>query len=434
MDILLKGGHIIDPANKIDGESDLLIKEDKIAGVGKNLKANAAKTIDCKGRIVFPGLIDMHAHLRQPGREDEETFITGGRAALKGGFTSVLCMANTSPAIDNKGMVEYVYSESKKTDLAGIFTVGAVTKNLEGKELTEIGQIYEAGAKALSDDGKPIMNAETMRRALEYSKMFGLTIISHCEDLNLSGNGVMNEGLISTKLGLRGVPRASEIVMVNRDIELAQLTASRVHIAHVSTKESVEAIRQAKKKGIKVTCETCPHYFTLTEEAVLGFNTNAKVNPPLRTKEDVEAIKKGLSDGTIDAIATDHAPHSEEEKDVEFDFAASGMIGLETALSLVYSGLIKGKIISWSQAVEKMSFNPAVILRLKDKGSLKTGCDADVTVFDPEAGWMVDAKKLESKSKNTPFIGVKLTGAVTLAVVGGKIKYENGKFVKGGES
>lgn len=428
MEILLKGGHVVDPSADLDSAADILIKGEKIADAGKNLKASGAKMIDCKGKIVLPGLIDMHTHFRQPGREDEETFITGGRAALRGGFTSVLCMANTSPSIDNKGVVEYIYAESKKTGLANIYTVGAVTKSLEGKELTEIGQIYEAGAKALSDDGKPVMNAELMRRALEYAKMFGLPIISHCEDLDLSRNGVMNEGFISTRMGLKGVPRAAETVMIMRDIELAQLTDSRVHIAHVSTKESVELIRQAKKKKINVTCETCPHYFTLTEEAVLGFNTNAKVNPPLRTKEDLEAVKKGLSDGTIDAIATDHAPHAEEEKDVEFDFAASGMVGLETALSLVYSELVKKGVLTWSGVAEKMSLNPARILGLGGKGSLKAGCDADITVFDPESNWVVEAKGLESKSKNTPFMGMRLDGSAVLVIVGGMIKFDGGKY------
>jgi len=428
MEILLKGGHVVDPSAGLDSAADILIKSEKIADAGKNLKASGARTIDCKGKIVLPGLIDMHTHFRQPGREDEETFITGGRAALKGGFTSVLCMANTSPPIDNKGVVEYIYAESKKTGLANIYTVGAVTKGLEGKELTEIGQIYEAGAKALSDDGKPVMNAELMRRALEYAKMFDLPIISHCEDLDLSRNGVMNEGFISTRMGLKGVPRAAEIVMIMRDIELAQLTGSRVHIAHVSTKESVELIRQAKKNKINVTCETCPHYFTLTEEAVLGFNTNAKVNPPLRTKEDLEAVKKGLSDGTIDAIATDHAPHAEEEKDVEFDFAASGMVGLETALSLVYSGLVKKGFLTWSGVAEKMSLNPARILGLEGKGSLKAGCDADITVFDPESNWVVEAKGLESKSKNTPFMGMRLDGSAALVIVGGMIKFDGVKY------
>ncbi len=428
MDIILKGGHVVDPANNVDSGSDVLIKGDKIAQVGKNIKANGAKTIDCKGKLVFPGLIDMHTHLRQPGREDEETVLTGSRAALKGGFTSLLCMANTSPVIDNKGVVEYIRVEASRAGLINVYPAAAVTKGLEGKELTEIGQIAEAGAKALSDDGKPIMNAEILRRALEYAKMFGLLIISHCEDTNLSRNGVMNEGFISTKLGLKGIPRASETVMVMRDIELAGLTGGKLHIAHISAKESVEAVREAKKRGIGVTCETCPHYFTLTEEAVLGFNTKAKVNPPLKTKEDVASVKKGLSDGTIDAISTDHAPHSVEEKDVEFDFAASGMIGLEFALSLANTELINNKILDWSGLVKKMSVNPAKILSLHGKGSLAAGSDADITVFDPSAEWIVDEKRIESKSKNTPLAGRKMVGAVLVTIVGGKIKYENGKF------
>ncbi|MDD5546208.1 MAG: dihydroorotase [Candidatus Omnitrophica bacterium] len=428
MDIILKGGYVVDPANDLNSEADVLIKGDKIAQVGKNIKSNGAKSIDCKGKLVFPGLIDMHVHLRQPGREDEETFVTGSRAALKGGFTSVLCMANTNPVIDNKGVVEYILSEASKTGLINIYPAAAVTKGLEGKELTEIGQIAEAGAKALSDDGKPVMNAEILRRALEYAKMFGLPVISHCEDANLSKNGVMNEGFISTKLGLKGIPRASEVVMVMRDIELAGLTGAKLHIAHVSAKESVEAVREAKKRGIKVTCETCPHYFTLTEEAALGFNTKAKVNPPLRAKEDLAAIKKGLSDGTIDVISTDHAPHSVEEKDVEFDFAANGMIGLEFALSLANTELVKNRTLDWSGLVSKMSANPSAILGLKGKGSLAAGSDADVTVFDPAAEWIVEEKHLESKSKNTPLAGRKMGGTVLVTIVGGKIKYENGKF------
>lgn len=428
MDILLKGGRMIDPANGTDTTADILISGGKIAQAGKEIKASGAKQVDCKGKVVLPGLIDVHTHFRQPGREDEETFVTGSRAALKGGFTSVLCMANTNPVIDNKGVVEYVYSEAAKAGLINIYTAAAVTKNLEGKELTEIGQIAAAGAKALSDDGKPVMNAEILRRAMEYAKMFGLPVISHCEDANLSRNGVMNEGALSTRLGLKGIPRASETVMVIRDIEIAQLTGAKLHIAHVSAKESVEALRQAKKRKVKVTCETCPHYFTLTEEAVLGYNTGAKVNPPLRAKEDVEAVKKGLSDGTIDIISTDHAPHSAEEKDVEFDFASAGMIGLEFAMSLVNSELVKGGVLGWKEVAQKMSMNPAALLGLEGKGSLSEGSDADITVFDPGAEWTVEAGRIESKSKNTPLIGKKLSGLAVITMVGGKIKYENGKF------
>ena len=428
MDILLKGGRMIDPANGTDTTADILISGGKIAQAGKDIKAAGAKQVDCKGKVVLPGLIDVHTHFRQPGREDEETFVTGSRAALKGGFTSVLCMANTNPVIDNKGVVEYVYAEAAKAGLINIYTAAAVTKNLEGKELTEIGQIAAAGAKALSDDGKPVMNAEILRRAMEYAKMFGLPVISHCEDTNLSRNGVMNEGALSTRLGLKGIPRASETVMVIRDIEIAQLTGAKLHIAHVSAKESVEALRQAKKRKIKVTCETCPHYFTLTEETVLGYNTGAKVNPPLRTKEDVEAVKKGLSDGTIDIISTDHAPHSAEEKDVEFDFASAGMIGLEFAASLVNSELVNGGVLGWKEAAQKMSMNPAALLGLKGKGSLSEGSDADITVFDPGAEWTVEAGRIESKSKNTPLIGKKLSGLAVITIVGGKIRYENGKF------
>ncbi|MDD5269916.1 MAG: dihydroorotase [Candidatus Omnitrophica bacterium] len=428
MDILLKGGRVVDPASGTDTTADILIKGGKIAQAGREIKAAGARQVDCKGRIVLPGLIDVHTHFRQPGREDEETFVTGSRAALKGGFTSVLCMANTNPVIDNKGLVEYVYAEADKAGLINIYTAAAVTKGLEGKELTEIGQMAAAGARALSDDGKPVMNAEILRRAMEYAKMFGLPVISHCEDANLSKNGVMNEGALSTRLGLKGIPRASETVMAIRDVEIAQLTGAKLHIAHVSAKESIEALRQAKKRKVKVTCETCPHYFTLTEEAVLGYNTGAKVNPPLRTKEDVEAVKEGLSDGTIDIISTDHAPHSAEEKDVEFDFASTGMIGLEFAVSLVNSELVKGGVLGWKEVAQKMSVNPAALLGLKGKGSLSEGSDADVTVFDPGAEWTVEAARIESKSKNTPLIGKKLSGLAVITIVGGKIRYENGKF------
>lgn len=423
MEILLKGGYVVDPSIGLKSTADVFVKDGKIAAVGKNVKTAGCKKIDCKGKIILPGLIDMHTHLRQPGREDEETFFTASRAALKGGWTSLLAMANTSPAVDNEGVVEYIYSQARKTGLVNIYTAGAVTKGLEGKELTEIGALYEAGVRALSDDGRPVSNAETMRRALEYAKMFGLPIISHCEETALSAAGVMNEGFLSTKMGLKGIPRVAEAIMVMRDVELAQLTGAAVHIAHVSTRESVDFIRQAKKKKIKVTCETCPHYFTLTENAVEGFNTSAKVNPPLRAQEDIEAIKKALCDGTIDVIATDHAPHTRQEKDVEFDHAASGMIGLETALSLVYTELVKKEVLTLSQMAEKMSLNPSRILGLKTKGSLKAGCDADITVFDPQKNWIVDINNLESKSKNTPFIGMKLSGVAALVIVGGQIKF-----------
>ncbi len=428
MDVILKNGRVVDPANSMDTEADILVKAGKIAQVGKGLKVQDARQVDCKGKVVLPGLIDSHTHFRQPGREDEEDFVTGSRAALKGGFTSVLCMANTNPVVDNKGVVEYICSEAAKAGLINIYTVAAVTKGLEGKELTETAQISAAGAKALSDDGKPVINPEILRRAMEYAKMFNLPVISHCEDPFLSRNGVMNEGLLSTRMGLKGIPRAAETVMVARDIEIARLSGARLHIAHVSTKESVEAVRQAKKRKIAVTCETCPHYFVLTEEAVSEYNTNAKVNPPLRTQEDVEAIKKGLSDGTIDIISTDHAPHSAEEKDVEFDFAATGMIGLEFAASLSYMELVKKNVLDWKGFAEKLSINPSRLLSLKNKGSLSEGADADITVFDPSGTRKVEISSIESKSKNTPLLGRELAGTAAIVIVGGKIKYENGKF------
>lgn len=427
MSILIKGGYIVDPGNRREGHSDILIEKGKIVSIDKELKVSADKLIDARNKFIFPGLIDMHCHLREPGREDEETLLSGARAGIKGGFTALCCMPNTEPAIDNQGVVEYIYTESRKINLIDIYPVGAITKRREGKELTEIGSLKKAGVVAISDDGNCVMDSEIMRRAMEYSKMFDLLIISHCEDKNLSQDGLVNEGYVSSLLGLKGIPREAEIIMVARDIELARLTKSRLHIAHVSCKESVALVRKAKQEGIKVTCETCPHYFSLTEENVLGYNTNCKVNPPLRTAKDIEAIKEGLKDGTIDVIATDHAPHADFEKDVEFDRASFGIIGLETALGIALKELIETKTISISQLVEKMSVMPAKILGL-NKGRLSIGEDADLIILDLNKSWVVEKEKIISKSKNSPYLNWTLPGLIEYVIVGERLLLDKGSL------
>jgi len=425
MKILIKNGHVIDPANKIDAETDILIEEDAIREAAKNIKANNAEVIDAKGRIVAPGLVDMHSHLREPGREDEETLFTASRAAVKGGFTSVCAMPNTTPPCDNQGVVGFISSEGRRIGLCNIYVIGTITKGRHGAELSEIGELKAAGVVGLSDDGSSVDNSEIMRRALEYAGMFGLPIIAHCEDKNLSKDGVMNEGFISTLLGLRGMPAASESTRIARELELCAMTKGKLHIAHVSTKRSVELIRDAKKRGLNVTCETCPHYFTLTDEEVKvsGFDTNTKMNPPLRAKEDLESVKEGIKDRSIDCIATDHAPHTEDEKDTDFDSAPFGIIGLETALSLGIMELVDKKVLSWGALIESMSLNPARILGL-DKGTLSVGADADVVIIDPAREWRVSRETIESKSKNTPFMGRTLKGMAVTTITGGKIVYQ----------
>lgn len=424
MNILIKGGRVIDPVNNLDGIRDILIEDGRIAKVAKSIRATSAKVIQAEGKVVLPGLIDMHAHLRQPGREDEETLFSGSRSAARGGFTTVVCMANTTPAIDDQGVAEYIINESKRLGLVKILPAGAVTKELKGEQLTEIATLKEAGCIALSDDGRPISNSEIMRRALEYSRMFNIPIISHCEDPDLSAAGVIHEGYLATILGLSGIPDISESTMVARDLQLAEFTNGRLHFAHISTSKSVELIRQAKRRDIvNISCETCPHYFSLTSEAVKDFDTSTKVKPPLRPQQDVEEIKGGLSDGTIDVIATDHAPHTEAEKDVEFNAAPFGMIGLETALSLGLTELVEKKILTLAQLVEKMSANPAKILGIEG-GSLSVGGPADVIIFDPEGQWLVRKEEIVSKSKNSPFIGKTLKGVVEYTICQGKIVYQ----------
>jgi dihydroorotase len=419
MNILIKNGTVIDPANKVDEKLDLLVADGKIAKLGKpgSLHADGAQVIDASGRLVVPGLIDMHVHLREPGFEYKETIATGTAAAKAGGFTAVCCMPNTNPVNDNRSVTEFILSQAKNAS-AQVYPIGAITKGSKGEELAEMGELHAAGCFAVSDDGRPVMNASMMRRAMEYSKIFDMLIISHCEDTSLSGKGVMNEGLISTELGLRGIPRAAEDVMTARDLSLAELTKCRLHIAHVSTAGSVRMIRDAKARGVRVTAETCPHYFTLTDEAVRGYNTMAKMNPPLRTPEDVAAIKQGLKDGTLDVIVTDHAPHGMDEKSGEFDFAPFGIVGLETSLGLTLQ-LVQEGVLSLSVAIQKLTTNPASVMKLS-KGTLSIGAAADITIIDPDLAWTVDASQFKSKSKNTPFNGWKLKGKAVQTIVGRK--------------
>ncbi len=417
---LVKGGRVIDPANKINGILDIFISGGKIEKTGKDLNLKADEVIDAKDKIVSPGFVDMHVHLREPGREDEETVKTGSRSAVRGGFTSVLCMPNTEPAIDKAQVVKSFKDIIAKTALCNVFIAGAITEGRAGKKLTDFKKLKEEGAVAISDDGAPVCDEAVLQEALTRSMSSGLLLIEHCEDPEASAGGVMNKGFISTKIGLKGIPAKSEYEAVRRDLGLAKKTGARIHMAHVSSKESVDLIRRARKDGVKVTAETAPHYFTLTDEACAGYDTNTKMNPPLKTKEDVEGIKKGLADGTIDSIATDHAPHTDSEKDVEFDCAPFGIIGMETALSLAVAELIDKKILSWDELIAKLSMNPAKILGIAG-GNLSEGSPADITIIDPEKEYVFRKDSIESKSKNSPFIGWKLRGKVSAVLVRGSI-------------
>ena len=425
MNLLIKGGRVIDPSQNIDETMDLLVVGGIIMELGKGLKApSGAKTIDAAGLLVTPGLIDMHVHLRDPGLEYKEDMVSGTRAAAAGGFTSVACMPNTKPVNDNKAITSYIVTKAGKEALVNVFPVGAITQGSKGENLAEMGELKESGCVAVSDDGRPVVNAELMRRALEYAKGMGIMVISHAEELSLVGEGVMNEGFTATELGLKGIPWAAEDTAVARDVYLAEFTDSPLHIAHISTSGSVRIIRNAKARGVKVTCETAPHYFSLTDDAVRGYNTNAKMNPPLREAGDVAAIKAGLADGTIDAIATDHAPHHLDEKDLEFNLALNGIIGLETSLPLSLR-LVEEKVLELKVLIEKMSCNPAKILGI-ERGTLQAGATADITVIDPKREWQVEAEKLASKSKNSPWLGEKMKGCAAYTIVGGKIVHKRG--------
>ncbi|OGX24508.1 MAG: dihydroorotase [Omnitrophica WOR_2 bacterium GWF2_38_59] len=423
MSLLIKNATIVNATKKSSSEKDILIEKGVIAKIGKSIKADGMKIIDAKGKYVLPGLIDLHVHLREPGREDRETIESGSKAAAKGGFTTVVCMPNTNPVIDNCMIVEAISKESKRVGLINIIPAGAITKGQKGEELSDMFELKKAGCLAVTEDGKSVSNSGLMRYAMEYCKMVGLVVMDHCQDHNLLGSGVMNEGDISTELGLKGDPGVSETIVVARDIELARYLDSSIHLQHISLARSISLIRGAKKEGIKVTAEVCPHHFTLTEEAVRTFDTSTKVNPPLRTKEDVAAIKKALKDGTVDCISTDHAPHTYEDKESDFDHAPFGMIGLETALGLVVTELVNQKVLSWPQVVEKMSAAPARILGLVNKGKIEEGADADIVIIAPETEWEFKKEEIVSKSKNSPFIGRKLMGLVETTICGGKVVY-----------
>lgn len=427
MKILIKGGRVIDPRNNIDEVTDIFIDKGVISEIGTDhdLDGLDITVIDATGKIVAPGLVDMHCHLREPGFEYKEDIESGTKSAAMGGFTSIACMPNTNPVIDNEAVVEFIKSKAEKVGCVNVYPIGAISKGLEGKELAEIGEMKFAGVVAISDDGRPVVESGLMRRALEYASMFDVTVISHCEDMGLVGGGSMNEGYVSTALGLKGITRAAEEVMVSRDILIAEATNTAVHIAHVSTRGSVDWVRQAKKRGVKVTCETCPHYFTLTDKACEGFNTNAKMNPPLRTDDDVEAIKEGLRDGTIDAIATDHAPHHIDEKQCEFAVANNGIVGFETALGLGMTYLVKTGVLTINQLIEKMSANPADILGL-NKGSLSVDRPADVVIIDTDTEYTVNVNEFKSKSKNSPYDGFKLCGKADYTIVNGNITVNQG--------
>ncbi|MBI5484100.1 MAG: dihydroorotase [Deltaproteobacteria bacterium] len=420
MNLLIKGGRVIDPSQNMDEVLDVLVEKGLIKEIGKGLSApDSVKTIDASGKYVVPGLIDMHVHLRDPGLEYKEDIISGTRAAAAGGFTSICCMPNTKPVIDNKAIASYIINKARSEGFCNVFPIGSITYGLSGDRMSEMGELKEAGCVAVSDDGKPVNNSELMMRSLQYAAGIGIMLISHAEELELVGAGVMNEGYTSTELGLKGIPRVAEDIATAREVMLAEYTNSPVHIAHVSTRGAVRIIREAKARGVKVTCETAPHYFTLTDDAVRGYNTNAKMNPPLREADDVAAIKEGLKDGTIDAIATDHAPHHLDEKDVEFNEAMNGIIGLETSLSLSLK-LVEDGVLTVNQLIEKMSCNPSNILGL-GRGTIKSGSVADITLIDPAAEWTVEKEKLASKSKNSPFLGWKLKGAASATILAGVV-------------
>ncbi len=425
MSILIKGGRIIDPSRSFDKVGNILIEKGTIKSYPEDIKKlekdRAVKVIDAGGKIVAPGLVDLHVHLREPGYEHKETIRTGCESAAAGGFTSIVCMPNTNPINDNASVTEYIMLKARTEGVVNVFPLGAITKGENGETLAQIGEMYEAGCVGVTDDGMPVMNSKVMRHAMEYVKAFDIPVISHCEDLNLSGNGVMNEGDTSTLLGLSGIPSASEDVMVSRDITLAELTGTHLHICHVSTEGSVRLIRAAKMRGVRVTAEAAPHHFTLTDKAVAEYDTNAKMKPPLRSETDREAVREGLRDGTIDVIATDHAPHSEDEKMVEFDQAPFGIVGLETALPLSLK-LVEDGVLTLNEMIAKLTHLPSAVINVR-KGALNPGDQADVVIFDTGRKVKIDRERFRSKSRNTPFNGWDLKGVVLYTIVNGNIVY-----------
>ena len=420
MSLVIKNGHVIDPASGLSAKKDVLIEDSKIARIGQRL--NGDDVIDAKGCVVCPGLVDIHVHFREPGYESKETIASGSRAAAHGGFTSVVPMPNTNPPIDNAGMVEFVIRRARETACIKIWPSACATKERAGKEMTEMAELRDVGVVAVTDDGSDIASSWVARHVLEYAAMCGLTYLAHCEDASLVEGGAMNEGFISTKLGLPGMPKAMEEIMIDRNLRLAALTGAKIHIQHVTSAEGIEIIRRAKARGVRVTCETAPHYWMLTDEAVTTFSTNAKMNPPLREAEDVAAVRAAIADGTIDCIATDHAPHTVTEKDVEFQIAPFGIIGLETSLALAITGLVEPGVVSLERAIALMTRAPASILHLP-VGTLREGGPADVTVIDPKAEWTVDPERFASLSRNTPFAGSKLRGLVKATICDGRVVF-----------
>ena len=424
--ILLRGGRLIDPSQHLDEIGDLLVVDGMVEAVGRvgdvRRDGDALETIECAGRVVSPGFIDVHCHLREPGREEVETIASGARAAAAGGFTAVCAMPNTDPVTDNQAAVGFIISQARKAGGAHVYPIGAISIGQMGETLAEFGEMVGAGAVAVSDDGKPVVSAQLMRTALEYARTFGIPVADHCEEPTLALGGAMNEGVMSARLGLRGIPAEAEEIMAIRDILLARLTGGHIHLCHMSTSGSVELIRWGKERGIKVTAEVCPHHLSLTEESVDGYNTNAKMNPPLRTAKDVEALQEGVKDGTIDVIATDHAPHHYDEKEREFADAPNGIVGLETALAVNLTWLVHGDIITLPVLIERMACAPARLFKLPG-GTLRRGAPADVSVFDPDVTWTVDPARFRSKGRNTPYAGAELRGQVECTLVDGRVVY-----------
>ena len=420
-DILLRGGRLLDPSTNLDAVGDLLIRDGKIESVGGTIAGpDGATIVDCTGQVVSPGFIDVHCHLREPGREDVETIATGARAAAAGGFTAVCAMPNTDPVTDNQAAVGFVLKQGRAANAARVYPIGAISIGQKGEQLAEFGEMVGAGAVAVSDDGKPVVSAQLMRTALEYARTFGIPVADHCEDPTLAHGGAMNEGLVSARLGLKGIPSEAEEIMAIRDILRAKRTGGHVHLCHMSTRGSVDLIRWGKDRHIRVTAEVCPHHISLTENEVEGYDTNAKMNPPLRTADDVLALQEAVKDGTIDVIATDHAPHHYDEKEREFSDAPNGIIGLETALAVNITWLVQPGIISVATLIDKMACAPAKLFHLPG-GNLRRGTEADITVFDPTAQWVIDPKAFKTKGRNTPYGGRTLTGRVSCTLVGGRI-------------
>ncbi len=423
MRLLIKNGRVIDPASNTDDTLDILIEKKEIIAIETKIDDESAKTIDASRMVVTPGFIDMHVHLREPGYEHKETIKTGALAAAKGGFTSIACMPNTSPINDNQNVTRFIVGEARKSAVVNVLPIAAITIGENGEELTEMGELLSAGAVAFSDDGQPVAGSQIMRRALEYSRQFRTVIINHCEDKDLSAVGVMNEGALSYRLGMKGIPASSEEVMVARDLILAEKADAGIHLAHLSTRGSVELVRQAKARGVKVTAEVTPHHLVLDESLLENYDTLFKVNPPLRTRDDVLALQEGARDGTIDVIATDHAPHSPDEKAVEFDLAPFGINGLETSVALILDRLVHKKVLTLHRFVEMLATAPARILHLDKKGKIQINADADLTILSLNRNTVVDVGRFRSKSRNSPLHGWKLKGAVEMTIVGGRVVY-----------